>query len=46
LAGAAGGAAAGLICGPGAPACVTVGAFVGGTLGALGMDLTFDWITR
>lgn len=34
-----GGATAGLICGPGAPVCVTIGAFVGGTLAALGMDL-------
>lgn len=38
-AGIASGALAGLACGPGAPVCVTVGAFVGGTLAALGMDL-------
>lgn len=42
--GAAGGAAAGLLCGPGAPVCVAVGVFVGGALGALGADLTFDWL--
>lgn len=33
--GIAGGALAGLACGPGAPVCVTVGAFVGGALAAL-----------
>jgi hypothetical protein len=44
LGGAAGGAVAGLACGPGAPVCVGVGAFVGGVLGALGMDLTYDWV--
>jgi hypothetical protein len=32
--GIAGGALAGLACGPGAPVCVTVGAFVGGALAA------------
>lgn len=37
--GAAGGALAGLACGPGAPVCVTVGAFVGGALAAVGVDL-------
>jgi hypothetical protein len=37
--GAAGGAVAGLFCGPGAPVCVTVGAFVGGALGAFGFQL-------
>ncbi len=36
--GIAGGALAGLACGPGAPACVTVGAFVGGALAAFGID--------
>jgi hypothetical protein len=36
--GVAGGAAAGLICGPGAPVCVTVGAFIGGALAAFGVD--------
>lgn len=34
--GIAGGALAGLACGPAAPICVTVGAFVGGALAALG----------
>jgi hypothetical protein len=42
--GALGGAAAGLLCGPGAPVCVTVGVFVGGALGAVGMDYLFDWV--
>lgn len=37
--GIAGGAVAGLACGPGAPVCVTIGAFVGGALAALGVDL-------
>lgn len=37
----AGGALAGLACGLGAPVCVTVGAFVGGTLAALG--ISFMW---
>lgn len=36
--GAAGGALAGLACGPGAPVCVTVGAFIGGALAAFGVD--------
>lgn len=36
--GMAGGALAGLACGPGAPVCVTVGAFVGGALAAFGVD--------
>ena len=31
------GAAAGLACGPGAPVCVAVGAFVGGALAAFAM---------
>lgn len=35
--GIAGGALAGLACGPGAPVCVTIGAFVGGTLAAFGI---------
>lgn len=34
--GIAGGALAGLACGPGAPVCVTVGAFIGGALAAFG----------
>jgi len=33
----AGGAIAGLACGPGAPACVTIGAFAGGALTAFGV---------
>lgn len=37
--GIAGGAIAGLACGPGAPVCVTLGAFVGGALAAFGIDL-------
>lgn len=37
--GIAGGAIAGLACGPGAPVCVTIGAFVGGAVAALGVDL-------
>ena len=37
--GIAGGALAGLACGPGAPVCVTVGAFVGGALSAFGVSL-------
>lgn len=36
-----GGAMAGLACGPGAPVCVTVGAFVGGALAAFGVG--FLW---
>ena len=39
--GVAGGAVAGLACGPGAPVCVTVGAFVGGALAAFGIDYFF-----
>lgn len=39
--GIAGGAIAGLACGPGAPVCVTVGAFIGGALAAFGVD--FLW---
>ncbi|NML15568.1 hypothetical protein HHL10_11370 [Azohydromonas sp. G-1-1-14] len=39
--GLAGGALAGLACGPGAPVCVTVGAFIGGATAALGVD--FFW---
>ncbi|NML61323.1 hypothetical protein HHL21_09580 [Massilia sp. RP-1-19] len=35
--GIAGGAMAGLACGPGAPVCVTVGAFAGGALAAFGI---------
>lgn len=36
--GIAGGALAGLACGPGAPVCVTIGAFVGGALAAWGVS--------
>ncbi|WP_221801940.1 hypothetical protein [Oceanobacter mangrovi] len=35
----AGGALAGLACGPGAPICVTVGAFIGGALSAFGVGM-------
>ena len=42
----AGGAGAGLICGPGAPICVGVGALVGGIACAVGVDLTFDWLWK
>jgi len=48
--GASAGAVAGLFCGPGAPLCepvtVTIGVFVGGALGALGADYTFDFLLR
>lgn len=37
--GIAGGALAGLACGPGAPVCVTIGAFVGGALAAFSINL-------
>ncbi|MYM41080.1 hypothetical protein [Duganella qianjiadongensis] len=36
-----GGALAGLVCGPAAPVCVTVGAFAGGALAAFG--LSYSW---
>lgn len=39
--GMAGGAAAGLVCGPGAPVCVTVGALLGGALAAFGVSFAF-----
>lgn len=39
--GIAGGALAGLACGPGAPVCVALGAFVGGALAAFGVS--FIW---
>ncbi len=39
--GIAGGAAAGLLCGPGAPVCVTIGAFVGGALAAFGVSMAW-----
>ena len=39
--GIAGGALAGLACGPGAPVCVTVGAFVGGALAAFGVGMAW-----
>ena len=41
MGGIAGGALAGLACGPAAPVCVTVGAFAGGALAAFGVD--FFW---
>lgn len=41
LGGMAGGALAGLACGPGAPVCVTVGAFVGGAVAAFGVARLF-----
>ena len=41
LGGMAGGALAGLACGPGAPVCVTVGAFVGGALAGFGVSWLF-----
>lgn len=37
--GLAGGALAGLACGPGAPVCVTLGAFAGGALAAFGVSV-------
>jgi hypothetical protein len=40
----AGGAAAGMVCGPGAPICAGVGVFVGGLVFALSADLAFDEI--
>ena len=40
----AGGAGAGLVCGPGAPICVGVGVFVGGLFAVLGTDFAFDEI--
>jgi len=39
--GVAGGALAGLACGPGAPVCVTIGAFVGGGLAAFGVSMAW-----
>ena len=39
--GVAGGMLAGIACGPGAPVCVTIGAFVGGAAAALGVDLVW-----
>jgi hypothetical protein len=42
LGGMAGGALAGLACGPGAPVCVTIGAFVGGAAAVLGLDMLWD----
>lgn len=44
--GMAAGAATGLVCGPGAPICSGVLVFVGGALGALGVDLAFDWFSK
>ena len=39
--GMAAGMMAGLACGPGAPVCVTLGAFIGGALAAAGADSYF-----
>lgn len=39
--GVAGGALAGLACGPGAPVCVTIGAFAGGALVAFGVSIAW-----
>lgn len=36
------GAGAGLLCGPGSPVCVTIGAFVGGALTAFGVSMAFE----
>ncbi|MFL0797812.1 MAG: hypothetical protein K6L73_10040 [Cellvibrionaceae bacterium] len=36
-----GGALAGVACGPGAPVCVTVGAFIGGALAAFGVSMAW-----
>lgn len=38
----AGGAVAGLACGPGSPVCVTIGIFVGGVMFAIGAQVAFD----
>lgn len=38
----AGGAVAGLACGPGSPICVTIGIFVGGVMFAIGAQVAFD----
>lgn len=42
--GIAGGALAGMACGPGAPACIVIGAFVSGALAALGLDFWWSHI--
>jgi len=42
----AGGAAAGLACGPGAPLCVGIGIFLGGFMFAAGADYMFDQFWR
>lgn len=41
--GLAGGFMAGMACGPGAPVCVSIGVFIGGALGALGMEYSMGW---
>jgi hypothetical protein len=38
----AGGAVAGLACGPGAPVCSAIGIFVGGVMFAIGTEVAFD----
>jgi hypothetical protein len=44
LAGAAALGSAGLLFGPAAPIAVPIGIFVGGILGAMGAEITFDWL--
>lgn len=43
--GMAGGAAASLVCGPGAPVCFAAFVLAGGALAAWGGGVTFDWLT-
>ncbi len=43
LGSAGGGMLAGLACGPGAPVCMAIGVFLGGSLTALGADYAFEW---
>lgn len=42
----AGGAATGLMCGPGALVCVTIGVFAGGVMFAIGAQVAFDSFWR
>lgn len=45
--GIAAGAATGVLCGPGASVCVTIGFFArlfSRALGAMGADMTFGWL--
>jgi hypothetical protein len=46
MAGATALGAAGLFCGPAAIACVPIGIFVGGVIGAVGADWAFDKIWK